>query len=119
MWNPRRGEIFSVLYFSLCAEKQAKCSDLLLFYVGVGTFKKRCLFNEFASVPRDYNYIKEGYLSSIVHVSRVSADEISRRDSFHDTLSIKFFVFLTHLEKKQQLIDISFLRREKFTIGKT
>ena len=56
MWNLRRGEIFSVLYFSLCAEKRGKCSDLLLlnFYVGVGTFKKRCSFNEFASVHRDY-----------------------------------------------------------------
>ena len=33
-----------MLYFSLCVEKQGKCSDLLLVYVGVGTFKKRCLF---------------------------------------------------------------------------
>ena len=54
MWNLQRGKIFSVLYFSLSVEKQGKCSDLLLFYVGVSTFKKCCLFNEFASVPRDY-----------------------------------------------------------------
>ena len=54
MWNLQRGEIFSVLHFSLYAEKQGKCSDLLLFYIEVGTFKKRCSFNEFASVPRDY-----------------------------------------------------------------
>ena len=53
MWNLRRVEIFSVLYFSLCVEKQGKWSDLLLFYVGAGTFKKRS-FNEFASVHRDY-----------------------------------------------------------------
>ena len=45
MWNLRRGEIFSVLYFSLCAEQRGKCSDLLVFYVGVGTFNKRCSFN--------------------------------------------------------------------------
>ena len=45
---------FSLLYFSLCAEKRGKCSDLLLFYVAVGTFKKRCSFNEFASVHRVY-----------------------------------------------------------------
>ena len=58
MWNLRRGEIFSVLYFSLCAEKQGNFSDLLLFYVGVVTFNKRCSFNEFASVHRDYIILK-------------------------------------------------------------
>ena len=104
MWNLRRGEIFYVLYFILCAEKRRKCSDLLLFYVGVGTFKKRCSLNEFASVHRDY-------LGSIVHVTRVSADEIFRRDSFHHTISIEFFVFLTHLEEKHQLNDISFFTK--------
>ena len=54
MWNLQRGKMFSVLYFSLCVEKRGKCSDLFLFHVGVGTFKKRCSFNEFASVPRDF-----------------------------------------------------------------
>ena len=36
---------FSLLYFSLYVEEQGKWPDLLLIYVGVGTFKTRCSMN--------------------------------------------------------------------------
>ena len=89
-----------MLYFSLCAEKQGKCSNLLLFYVGIGTFKKRCSFNEFASVHRDY-ILKR----AIVQLTIVQL--------YHTFQPMTFFEEITHLEEKQQLNDISFFTKRK------
>ena len=50
---PQRRNFLCVIFYSV-REKGGKCSDLLLCYVGVRTFKNRCSFNEFASVHRDY-----------------------------------------------------------------
>ena len=78
--------------------------DLLSFYVGVDTFKKRStnqrLFTE---------------MRGVIYVPRVSLQltRLPTLDSFHDTLLTKFFKFLTHVKEKQQLNDRSGFYEEK------
>ena len=93
------GAKFSLCYILVCnTENQRKWPDLLLLY----HVKESVLSRNVQEICICSQRYVEGYLESIVHILQVSTDDSFQRDSFHDTLSIKFFVFLTHLEEKQQ-----------------
>ena len=81
--------------------KNGESGLISCYFMYRNQYFQETLFNVSVSVHRD-NIKREGYLESIVHVSQVSMDETFRRHSFHDMHSIKFFVFLRHLEEKQQ-----------------